>query len=84
MGIASIVLGALSVLNAWASFVGVPVSLIFGIVGIILGTKAKQIAGKEKQGKIGFILSVIGTVIAIIGCIACVACGAALFSGSSY
>lgn len=80
MGIASLILGILSIL-------GGPTGTIFAIVGLILGSLAKK-KNPENPGpaKIGFIVSIIGLVLSIlcvIGCVACVGCGVAE-SGSYY
>ena len=78
MGVASLILGILSIL-------GGPTGTIFAIVGLILGSLAKK-KNPENPGpaKIGFILSIIGLVLSILCVIGCVACGGAIMADSAY
>lgn len=78
MGVASLILGIVSIL-------GGPSGILFAIIGLILGSLAKK-KNPENPGpaKIGFILSIIGLVLGILWTIGCVACGGALMADSSY
>lgn len=78
MGVASLVLGILSIL-------GGPSGTVFAIVGIILGSLAKK-KNPENPGpaKIGFILSIVGLVLSILCLIGCFACSGALMDSSYY
>ena len=74
MGIASLVLGIISVV--WSCFGGTWLSSVIGIVGIILGA-----VGKKKGANCaaaGLVLSIIGTVLGLLFYIACVACVGAI------
>lgn len=74
MGIASLVLGIISVV--WSCFGGTWLSAIVGIVGIILGALGKKKA--DKCAVAGLVLSIIGTVLGLLLYIACVACAGAI------
>lgn len=74
MGIASLVLGIISVV--WSVFGGTWMSAVVGIVGIILGAVGKKKAAKCAVA--GLVLSIIGTVLGLLWYIACVACAAGL------
>ena len=77
MGIASLVLGIVSLIFAFtgpASFIAV----ILGIIGIILGALARKKLAAEKQptgaATAGLVMSIIGVVLGAIIWISCVAC----------
>lgn len=70
MGIASLVLGIISV--AWSCFGGTWLSAIVGVVGIILGAVGKK--NNASCSGAGLVLSVIGTALSLLLYIACVAC----------
>ena len=72
--IASLALGILSIILA---FVYTPIGLILGIVGIVLGAKARKEA-PSGMATGGFVCSIIGTVICA-ALLVCVVCGVALF-----
>lgn len=74
MGIASLVLGIISVV--WSCFGGTWLSAIVGIVGIILGAVGKKNAAKCSAA--GLVLSIIGSVLGLLLYIACVACAGAV------
>jgi len=72
MGIASLVLGILSVIiAAFFSYVGWA-GMIMGIIGIILGALGKKNGAKCATG--GLVLSIIGTGLAVLLWLACAAC----------
>ena len=74
MGIASLVLGIISVV--WSCFGGTWISSLLGIIGIILGA-----VGKKKDANCasaGLVLSIIGTVLGLLFYVACAACVAGL------
>jgi hypothetical protein len=60
-GIASFVLGIVSIVLAWTFYIGLPC----GIVGIVLAVKQRS-SGQTKLGNAGFILSIIGTVLSVL------------------
>ena len=60
-GVASFVLGIVSIVLAWTFYIGLPC----GIVGIVLAIKQKSM-GPTKLGNTGFILSIIGTVLSVL------------------
>lgn len=74
MGIASLVLGIVSVV--WSCFGGTFMSAIVGVVGIILGAIGKKKAAKCAVA--GLVLSIIGTALGLLLYIACVACAGAI------
>jgi hypothetical protein len=74
MGIASLVLGIISVV--WSVFGGTWLSALVGLVGIILG--AVGVKSKAKCAVAGLVLSIIGTSLGLLFYIACVACAASL------
>ena len=74
MGIASLVLGIVSVV--WSCFGGTWLSAVVGIVGIILGAIGKK--NGAKCAVAGLVLSIIGTVLGLLLYVACVACASAI------
>ncbi len=76
MGIASLVLGIISVV--WSCFGGTWISAIVGLVGIILGAVGKK--NNAKCAVAGLVLSIIGTVLGLLLYIACFACVGGLAS----
>ena len=76
MGIASLVLGIISVV--WSCFGGTWLSALLGLVGIILGAVGKK--NNASCATAGLVLSIIGTVLGLLFYIACVACVASLAS----
>ena len=72
MGVASLVLGIVSVV---LGFFGGWLSIVCGVIGIVLGALGKKKAAKCAVG--GLVLSIIGTVLGTITFLACVACAAA-------
>ena len=81
LAIASLVLGIVSIVF---SFIGlsIPLGLIVGIVGIILGVMARK---KNPCGMAtaGLVLSIIGTILCALMFIACAACVGAIGSAAS-
>ncbi|MCL1832435.1 MAG: DUF4190 domain-containing protein [Oscillospiraceae bacterium] len=87
MGIASLVLGILGILNFYGG------GLVLGGIGLVLGIIAKKNAeesGEEDQmAKIGFILSIIAVAISAVslifwvGCTACSVCAPLACQGCS-
>lgn len=76
MGVASLVLGIISVV--WSCLGGTWLSAVVGIIGVILGA-----VGKKKGASCataGLVLSIIGTALGLLFYIACVACVAGLAS----
>ena len=75
LAIASLVLGIVAACIAWWGIWCSIIALACGIVGIILGAKAKKQAKeagtKSTMANVGFILALIGTILAGIGFIAC-------------
>ena len=74
MGIASLVLGIVSIVIAvFISGFGW-VGALLGIVGIVLGAIAKKKTPGDKMGTAGLVLSIIGTVLGVLLYVACIAC----------
>lgn len=72
MGVASLVLGIISIVGA-CFFASIDwLFAILGIVGIILGAVGKKSNAKCATG--GLVCSIIGTVLSLIFYIACAAC----------
>ena len=75
MGIASLVLGILSIAFCWSSWVGA----LLGLIGLILGAIGTK---KHKKCSVaGLILSIIGFV---LGAILFIACAAAVTGAAMY
>ncbi len=81
----SLVCGIIAVVLAFFGY-GAIVSLILGIVGLVMASKAKKEGFSGGLRTAGFVLSIIGLVFGAIGLIGCVACagvlGAASMSGA--
>ncbi len=77
MGVASLVLGIISVV--FAVIPGLPdwLAVILGVIGIILGALGKKKG--QKNATAGLVLSIIGTALGALFYIACAACAASLF-----
>ncbi|MCD7948637.1 MAG: hypothetical protein LUG13_10235 [Oscillospiraceae bacterium] len=75
---ASLVLGILSIVLCWTSWVG----MILGILAIVFGVLAKRTlpADAAKLGRIGFILGIIGLILSVILLIVLLSLGAAVMS----
>lgn len=76
MGIASLILGIVSVIIAVFFSTWGWVAIIAGIVGIILAALAKK-KGEGGMATAGLVLSIIGAALGLIFYLACVACIAA-------
>ena len=76
MGIASLILGLISLIVALFFSAWGWVAIIVGIVGIILGALAKK-KGEGGVATAGLVLSIIGAALGLIFYLACVACIAA-------
>ena len=80
MGIASLVLGIISIVVDLATgglgFIGV----ILGIEGSILGALARKRAENHSVATAGLVLSIIGVVLGLIVYVACIACVAGVAS----
>ena len=69
MGVASLVLGILSIVFY---FIGLaPVGLVGGFIGIVLGAIARKDPEKQSIATAGLVFSIIGVVIGLIVWIAC-------------
>lgn len=82
---ASLVLGIIAVVCWFFGYSSI-VSIILGIIGIVLASKAKKAGFNEGIRTAGFVLSLIGLIgggIAFIACVACVGSLAAIGAGSS-
>ena len=73
MGIASLVLGIVSIIAALIPGVGLYIGIPTGVIAIVLGILGKK---QEEPGPAGagFITGIIGTALSIILYLACVAC----------
>lgn len=75
--IAALVLGIFSIITYWATYFNV-LSLLAGVVGVILGIKARNMIPIGKKGRglanTGFVCSVIGVVLSFIGVFTCTLC----------
>lgn len=81
MGVASLILGIIS-LVAGLFFAGFQwVGAIVGLVGIILGAMGRKIPEKKGIATAGMVCSIIGFVLCIIFYIACVACVGGIAGG---
>ena len=73
MGIASLILGIISIATSWLG--GIP-WIIIGAVGIVLGAIGQKKGAKN--AKAGLTCSIIGTALSVVFYIACLACAASL------
>lgn len=73
MGVASLILGIISIATSWLG--GIP-WIIIGAVGIVLGAIGKKKGAKNAKG--GLVCSIIGTSLSVVFYIACLACAASL------
>lgn len=83
MGIASLVLGIISIIIGLFSGGGLGwLGAILGIIGIIMGSQGKKRQEEKGIASAGFICSIIGTILCLLMYAACVACvgGMALLS----
>lgn len=74
MGVASLVLGIISVV--WSCFGGTWLSALVGLIGIILGAIGKK--NEANCATAGLVLSIIGTILGLLLYIACAGCVAGL------
>lgn len=77
MGVAALVLGIVAIVFSLLGL-GVPVGVICGLVGVILGALAKKSNPGSGLATGGLVCSIIGTVLSVIAYIACAACIASL------
>lgn len=79
MGVASLVLGIISlvcgVFLAGFQWVGA----IVGLIGIVLGAQGRKNPEKQGMATAGLVCSIIGFVLCIILYVACVACATSLY-----
>ena len=82
MGIASLVLGIISiVIGVFSAGALGWIGAIFGIICIIVGVQGKKIPEQAGMAQAGFICSIIGTILCLLtyaACIACISCIAVL------
>lgn len=77
MGVASLVLGIISILIGVFSAGALGwLGAIIGVIGIVLGSLGRKSAPADKQGVAtgGMVCSIIGTVLSLLFYIACAAC----------
>ena len=79
---ASMVLGIVSVV-LWFFGYSAIVSVILGIIGLVLASKAKALGNNTGVRKAGFILNLIGLIGGAVFFVACVAC-AGLIGAAAY
>lgn len=80
MAIASLVLGILSMVCAFFGYSAI-LGLIFGIVGVVLGAKARKVS-QTGLATGGFVCSLIGLIFCAIGLVCAVACASAVLGAS--
>lgn len=73
MGVAALVLGIVAIVFSLFGL-GIPVGIICGVLGIILGAIAAKNAPENGIAKGGLVCSIIGSVFSIIAYVACAAC----------
>lgn len=75
MGVASLVLGIISIIIGLFSGGGLGwLGAIAGIIGIILGVQGKKVPEQRGMASAGFVCSIIGTILCLLMYVACVAC----------
>lgn len=72
MGIASLVLGIISIVIG--VFSAGSLGWLGAVIGIVIGIQGKKIPDQAGMAQGGFICSIIGTVLCLLTYIACVAC----------
>ena len=77
MGVASLVLGILSIILNFVPGLGL-IGAVMGIVGIILGALGKK--NNQSCATAGMVLSIIGTILCLLFYIACAMCVGGLAS----
>lgn len=81
MGIASLVLGIISIVVGLFSAGGLGwLGGIIGIIGIILGVQGKKVPDQKSMAAAGFVCSIIGTILCLFMYVACIACVGGLAS----
>ena len=77
MAVGALVCGIVACVLAWFSMINI-VALILGVVGLILGSKARklsmQVGAPTGIATAGLVLAIIGTVLAAIGFLTCTIC----------
>ncbi len=73
MGIASLVLGIISIVLSFVPGINI-YGGILGIIGIVLGALGKKTPEKAGIAKAGLVCSIVGTILCFLFYIACVAC----------
>ncbi len=73
MGVAALVLGIIAIVFSLFGL-GIPVGIICGLVGIILGAVKRNQAPEDKIATAGLVCSIIGSIVSILGYIACAGC----------
>lgn len=74
MGVASLVLGIISLVIAFFLPIAKWIGAIFALIGIILGAMGRKDPEKKGIATGGMVCSIIGFIICIIGFVACSAC----------
>ncbi len=74
MGIASLVLGIISIICGLFTSSAKWIGAILGLIGIILGAQDRKNAEKRGIATAGMVCSIIGFILCVIGFIACIAC----------
>lgn len=81
MGVASLVLGIISIIIGLFSGGGLGwLGAVAGIIGIILGVQGKKKAEYQGVSSAGLICSIIGTALCMLMYVACIACVGGLAS----
>lgn len=73
MGVASLVLGIISIVAACFGL-GVPFGAILGLIGVILGAVGRKNPEKAGISTGGLVCSIIGLVLSLVFFIACASC----------
>jgi vacuolar-type H+-ATPase subunit I/STV1 len=74
MGVASLVLGIISIVCGIFTSNFKWIGALLGLIGIILGAQDRKNVEKRGIATAGMVCSIIGFVLCIIGFIACIAC----------